>query len=98
MRDRHQRPPKPPKLRPQAPPHDERGLRFEALESDGKRTDGMPPAIRVTDAQGRTLVYVPIKLRGKVLQILLPGGHSPPRSRAASGFLASVRAGATRRE
>lgn len=48
----------PPEGRPQDPHLDGRDLTFEALEHGGAEPDTMPNAIRVTDPQGRTAVYV----------------------------------------
>ena len=36
------------------------GLRFETLEHSSEYPDTMPQAIRLTDAEGRSCVYVPI--------------------------------------
>lgn len=48
----------PPEGRPQDPHLDGRGWRFETLEHGGTEPDTMPQAIRATDPQGRTAIYV----------------------------------------
>jgi len=50
-------------MRPQDPHGDGTGLRFETGEHGGDYPDYMPPAITVTDAQGRRAVYVPLSAR-----------------------------------
>lgn len=47
-----------PKDRPQDPHLDGRDLKFETLEHGGAEPDTMPNAIRITDPQGRSAVYV----------------------------------------
>jgi len=59
--------PLPPERRPQDPTQDGRGWKFETLEHGGEYPDTMPQAIRATDPQGRSVVYVPIKVDGKVV-------------------------------
>jgi hypothetical protein len=59
-----------PGKRPQDPDLDGTGLTFEPLEHGGEYPDTMPQAIRLTDARGRSAVYVPIKVRGKVVDSL----------------------------
>jgi hypothetical protein len=56
-----------PEKRPQDPQMDGSGLRFETLEHGGYYPDTMPQAIRITDQQGRSCTYVPIKVDGKVV-------------------------------
>jgi hypothetical protein len=53
--------------RPQDPNLDGSGLRFETLEHGGEFPDAMPQAIRVTDAEGRSCIYVPVTVNGKVV-------------------------------
>jgi hypothetical protein len=53
--------------RPQDPDMDGSGLRFETMEHGGQYPDAMPQAIRVTDAKGRSCVYVPVTVNGKVV-------------------------------
>jgi hypothetical protein len=53
--------------RPQDATQDGRGWRFETLEHGGEYPDTMPQAIRATDPQGRSAVYVPIKVDGTVV-------------------------------
>lgn len=48
----------PPGGRPQDPHLDGRDLKFETLEHGGAERDTMPNAIRITDPQGRSAVYV----------------------------------------
>jgi hypothetical protein len=55
-----------PERRPQDPNLDGTGLRFETLERGGEVPDAMPQAIRLTDAEGRSCLYVPVKVAGKV--------------------------------
>jgi hypothetical protein len=59
-----------PEKRPQDPHGDGRGLTFETLEHGGEYPDTMPQAIRLTDAMGRSATYVPIAVRGKVVDSL----------------------------
>lgn len=53
--------------RPQDPDMDGSGLTFTTLEHGGKYPDMMPQAIRVTDADGKTCVYVPITEQGQIV-------------------------------
>lgn len=60
-----------PEKRLQDHPHGDRcGLKFETLEHGGEYPDNMPQAIRLTDAEGRVATYVPITVRGKVVDSL----------------------------
>ncbi len=43
------------------------GLRFETMEHGGEYPDTMPQAIKLTDARGRSCIYVPITQSGKVV-------------------------------
>jgi hypothetical protein len=56
-----------PEKRPQDRFGDGAGLRFETLEHGGEYPDDMPQAIRVSDAEGRSCIYVPITVDGKVV-------------------------------
>ena len=56
-----------PEKRPQDPKMDGTGLRFETMEHGGEYPDTMPQAIKVTDAEGRSCIYVPITQDGKVV-------------------------------
>jgi hypothetical protein len=56
-----------PEKRPQDPCGNGTGLVFETLEHGGEYPDTMPQAIRVTDAEGRSCIYVPITADGKVV-------------------------------
>ena len=42
------------------------GLRFETMAHGGEYPDTMPQAIKLTDAEGRSAIYVPITQDGKV--------------------------------
>ena len=59
--------PLPVERRPQDPSQDGRGWKFETLEHGGEYPDTMPQAIKLTDAKGRSCVYVPITQDGKVV-------------------------------
>ena len=54
--------------RPQDPDLDGTGLTFETLEHGGAVPYTMPNAIRLVDARGRWLVYVPITEGGEVVR------------------------------
>jgi hypothetical protein len=45
---------------PQDPNLDGTGLRFETMEHGGEYPDTMPQAVKLTDAEGRSCIYVPI--------------------------------------
>lgn len=49
---------------------DGKGWMFETLEHGGKYPDTMPQAIRATDAQGRSCIYVPVTENGRVVESL----------------------------
>jgi hypothetical protein len=49
-----------PEKRPQDTDLDGSGLRFEPIEHGGDYPDRMPQAIKLTDAEGRACIYVPI--------------------------------------
>ena len=51
----------------QDPNMDGSGLRFETLEHGGEFPDTMPQAIRLMDAEGRSCLYVPVKVAGRVV-------------------------------
>ena len=53
--------------RPEDPEMDGSGLRFETLAHGGEIFDRMPQALRVTDEQGRSCLYTPIKVDGRVV-------------------------------
>lgn len=67
--------------RPQDPGHDAEGWEFETLEHGGHEQDQMPQAIRATDPEGRSCVYVPITENGVPVKSLgfiyslTPGEH-----------------------
>jgi len=46
---------------------DGRSLSFEPLTYGGEYNDNMPQSIRVTDREGRSCVYVPITVDGRVV-------------------------------
>jgi hypothetical protein len=54
-------------MRPQDPHGDGTGLRFETGEHGGDFPDNMPQTITVTDAQGRSAVYIPLRVGGKIV-------------------------------
>ena len=56
-----------PDRRPQDPQMDGSGLRFETMDHGGEYPDTMPQAIKLTDARGRSCIYVPITQDGKVV-------------------------------
>lgn len=53
--------------RPQDPNLDGTGLRFETMDHGGEYPDAMPQAIKVTDADGRSCIYVPITQHDRVV-------------------------------
>jgi hypothetical protein len=71
----------PAEKRPQDPAQDGRGWKFETLEHGGEYPDTMPQAIRATDPQGRSGVYVPMKARGKVVDADGPRTALPRKRR-----------------
>jgi hypothetical protein len=56
-----------PDKRPQDPARDGTGLSFETMEHGGEYPDTMPQAIKLTDTEGRSCIYVPITQHGKVV-------------------------------
>lgn len=56
-----------PEKRPQDPTLDGAGWRFETMEHGGEEPDCMPQAIRATDAEGRSCVYLPVTVSGRVV-------------------------------
>ena len=56
-----------PERRPQDPQLNGARLRFETMEHGGEYPDAMPQAIKLTDAEGRSCIYVPITQDGKVV-------------------------------
>jgi len=56
-----------PEKRPQDTHMDGTGLTFQTLEHGGEYPDTMPQAIRLTDAKGRSCIYVPIRVDGRVV-------------------------------
>ena len=56
-----------PEQRPQDPHMDGADLRFETMEHGGEYPDAMPQANRLSDAEGRSCIYVPITQDGKVV-------------------------------
>jgi bifunctional non-homologous end joining protein LigD len=53
--------------RPEDQEMDGSGLRFETLAHGGEFADKMPQAIRATDRKGRSSLYVPITVDGRVV-------------------------------
>jgi hypothetical protein len=43
------------------------GLRFETMDHGGEYPDDMPQAIKLTDSEGRSCIYVAITQNGKVV-------------------------------
>ena len=56
-----------PEQRPQDPHMDGADLRFETMEHGGEYPDAMPQSIKLSDAEGRSCIYVPITQDGKVV-------------------------------
>jgi len=56
-----------PEQRPQDPHMDGADLRFETMEHGGEYPDAMPHAIKLSDAEGRSCIYVPITQDCKVV-------------------------------
>ena len=56
-----------PEQRPQDPHRDGTDLHFETMEHGGKYPDAMPQAIKLSDTEGRSCIYVPITQDGKVV-------------------------------
>jgi len=42
------------------------GLRFGTMDHGGEYSDTMPQAIKLTDSEGRSCIYVPMMQDGKV--------------------------------
>jgi hypothetical protein len=59
--------PLPPERRPQDPSGTGKGLRFVTLDYGGEYPDNMPQAINLIDAEGRSCIYVPVHVEGKVV-------------------------------
>jgi hypothetical protein len=59
-----------PDKRPQDPRMDGTGLRFETMDHGGEYPDAMPQAIKLTDAEGRSCIYLPVTQNGKVVDSL----------------------------
>lgn len=57
-------------MRPQDHSLDGRGWTFKTMEHGGEYPDTMPQAIRATDAEGRSCIYVPVCVDGKVVDSL----------------------------
>lgn len=53
--------------RPQDEKMDGSGWTFETLEHGGEYPDMMPQAIRATDANGRSCIYLAVTVNGKVV-------------------------------
>ena len=53
--------------RPQDDEMDGSGWTFETSEHGGEYPDQMPQAIRAIDSKGRSCVYVPITVNGKIV-------------------------------
>jgi hypothetical protein len=59
-----------PDKRPQDPQMDGTGLHFETMDHGGEYPDAMPQAIKLTDAKGRSCIYLPVTQNGKVVDSL----------------------------
>jgi hypothetical protein len=59
-----------PDKRPQDPQMDGTGLCFETMDHGGEHPDAMPQAIKLTDAEGRSCIYLPVTQNGKVVDSL----------------------------
>ena len=57
-------------MRPQDPSMDCRGWTFKPIEHGGEYPDMMPQAIEATDAQGRSCIYLPVSVDGRVVDSL----------------------------
>ena len=53
--------------RPQDTYMDGRDWTFETLEHGGEYPDLMPQAIKATDSEGRSCIYLPVLVSGKVV-------------------------------
>lgn len=53
--------------RPQDENLDGAGWTYETLEHGGEHPDTMPQAIKATDPQGRSCIYVPVSINGNVV-------------------------------
>ena len=56
-----------PDKRPQDPQMDGTGLRFETMDHGGEYPDAMPQAIKLTDAEGRSCIYLPLPKTARLL-------------------------------
>jgi hypothetical protein len=59
-----------PDQRPQDPQIDGTDLRFETMDHGVEYPDAMPQAIKLTDAEGRSCIYLPVTQNGKVVDSL----------------------------
>ena len=55
-------------MRPQDPTLDGRSLTIHTLEHGGEESDTMPQAIEIIDAEGRSCLYVPLKVNGQLVR------------------------------
>jgi hypothetical protein len=62
-----------PDKRPHDPHMDGTGLRFETMDHGGEYSDAIPQAIKLTDAEGRSCIYVPLTQNGTVVDSV---GHA----------------------
>lgn len=53
--------------RPQDPNQDGGGWTFETMEHGGEYPDSMPQSIRATDADGKSCIYWPASVFGRVV-------------------------------
>jgi hypothetical protein len=59
-----------PNKRPQDLRMNGAGLRFETMDHGGEYPDLMPQAVKLTDALGRSCLYVPVTQDGRVVDSL----------------------------
>ena len=79
-----------PEKRPQDPYGGGTGLVCSRPEHGGEHPDSMPQAIRVTDAEGRSCVYVPVTVDGKVVDskgFTLEPAEADPAEKDRGGFV-----------
>lgn len=62
--------------RPQDPGMNGEGWTFETMEHGGEYPDMMPQAIKATDAEGRSCIYTPVSVDGRVVDSILFNYHT----------------------
>ena len=79
--------------RPQDPSLRGDGWTFETLEHGGEYPDCMPQAIRATDAEGRSCIYLPVTHGGRVVDSkgfrteVYPSHQPPPNGGRLDGVV-----------